>query len=168
MTLVIESFLGELRDLNRHRAWGRFFSLPLIFGEPLSRETVAQMLARGFGLPLYLTEIPAFADYKSDFEQDLAAYYIRLQRFLERVATHYGDSIDYSFVLNLLPLAHRVDLWMHGDPKQALYLTAQRSRPGGHINYRALAYEATQLIARSDPYLSGMQLLKKPDPASRE
>ncbi|MGZ3646627.1 MAG: hypothetical protein ACXVCM_22580, partial [Ktedonobacteraceae bacterium] len=68
----------------------------------------------------------------------------------------------------LLPLAHRVDLWMHGDPKQAAYLTAQRSRPGGHINYRSLAYEANQLLAKSDPYLSGMQLSKKPDPSSRE
>lgn len=168
MTLVIESFLGELRDLNRHRAWGRFFSLPLIFGEPLSRETVEQMLARGFGLPLYLTEIPAFADYKTGFEQDLAAYYVKLQRFLERVATHYGDSIDYSFALNLLPLAHRVDLWMHGDPKQALYFTMQRSRPGGHVNYRQIAYEANRLLAASDPYLSALHLDRKPDPASRD
>jgi len=168
MTLVIESFLGELRDLNRHRAWGRFFPLPLVFGEKLTKETITHIIARGFGLPLYLTDIEAFAEYKAAFEQDLVAYYTKLQKFLEKVSATYQDANDYAFVLNLLPLAHRVDLWMHGDPKQAAYLTAQRSRPGGHINYRSLAYEANQLLARSDPYLSAMQLSKKPDPSSRE
>ena len=168
MTLVIESFLGELRDLNRHRAWGRFFPLPLVFGEPLTKDSIEQILARGFGLPLYLTEVPAFADYRSAFEQDLLAYYVKLQAFLEKVWTKYQDTIDYSFALNLLPLAHQMDLWMHGDPKQSLYLTAQRSRPGGHINYRTIAYEANQLLAAHDPYLSALQLTKKPDPASRE
>ncbi len=168
MTLVIESFLGELRDLNRHRAWGRFFPLPLVFGERLTKNTVEQIVARGFGLPLYLTDIQAFSDYKTAYERDLVSYYVKLEKFLEKVSATYRDTIDYSFVLNLLPLAHQVDLWMHGDPKQASYFTMQRSRPGGHINYRALAYEANQLLATFDPYLSAMRLLKKPDPTSRE
>lgn len=168
MTLVMESFLGELRDLNRHRAWGRFFPLPLVFGERPTRETIEQIIARGFGLPLYLTDIPAFADHKTAFEQDFVSYYTKLQEFLGKVSARYRDTIDYAFVLNLLPLAHRVDLWMHGDPKQAAYFTAQRSRPGGHINYRTLAYEANQLLAMYDPYLSGMRLPRKPDPTSRE
>jgi hypothetical protein len=168
MTLVMESFLGELRDLNRHRAWGRFFPLPLVFGERLTKETIAQIIARGFGLPLYLTDVTAFAEHRTTFEQDLVAYYAKLQTFLEKVSAFYQDTIDYGFALNLLPLAHRVDLWMHGDPKQAAYLTAQRSRPGGHINYRSLAYEANHLLAKSDAYLSGMQLSKKPDPSSQD
>ncbi|GCE18796.1 hypothetical protein [Dictyobacter kobayashii] len=168
MTLAIESFLGELRDFNRHRAWGRFFPLPLVFGERVSRDTLVQILSRGFGLPLYLSEIPEFAVEKAAFEHDLQVYYQQLQAFLDKVSATYGESIDYAFMLNLLPLAHQVDLWMHGDPKQAMYLTMQRVRPGGHINYRALAYEANQLLAASDPYLAGIQLAHRPDPSSRE
>jgi len=170
LTLVIEGCLGELRDFNRHRAWGRFFPLPLVFGEPVTRDMVDQLLARGFSLPRYLTEIPEMASHKAAMEQDLLAYYAKLQEFVAKVEAQYHDTIDYSFVLNLLPLAHRVDLWMHGDPKQALYLTKQRVRPGGHINYRMLAYEASQLLATSDPYLSALQLpLKdKPDPKRRD
>jgi len=168
MTVVMESFLGELRDLNRHRAWGRFFPLPLVFGERLSKETITQIIARGFGLPSYLTGVDAFAEYKTAFERDLVGYYTKLQIFLEKVSALYQNTIDYGFALNLLPLAHQVDLWMHGDPKQAAYLTAQRTRPGGHINYRSLAYEANQLLAKSDPYLSSMQISRKPDPSSRE
>ncbi len=167
LSLVIEGCLGELRDFNRHRAWGRFFSLPLVFGEPTTRDTVDQILARGFSLPYYLTDIPAMASCKAAMEDDLLAYYARLQEFVAKVEDQYHDTIEYAFVLNLLPLAHRVDLWMHGDPKQATYLTMQRTRPGGHINYRVLAYEASQLLAASDPYLSALQLEKRPDPASR-
>ncbi len=168
MTLVVESFLGELRDLNRHRAWGRFVPLPLVFGESLTKDGVEQILARGFGLPLYLTEVAEFASYKELFEQDLYAYYQKLQTFLDRVFERYGKAIDYSFALNLLPLAHQVNIWLHGDPKQALYLTWQRVRPGGHINYRALAYEANQLLASSDPYLAALRLTHRPDASSRE
>jgi hypothetical protein len=168
MTLVVESFLGEIRDLNRHRAWGRFLPLPLVFGTPLSQSMLEQIIARGFGLPLYLTAIPAFAESKNAFEQDLLAYYAKLQSFLEQVSSTFGAGIDLSFALNLLPLAQRVDLWMHGDPKQAIYLTLQRSRPGGHINYRSLAYETNQLLAGYDPYLSALRLASRPDPASRE
>ena len=168
MTLVIEGCLGELRDFNRHRAWGRFSPLPLVFGEPVTRNTVDQLLSRGFGLPCYLTDIPEMASYKVAMEQDLREYYDKLQEFVAKVEANYHDSIDYSFVLNLLPLAHRVDLWMHGDPKQSLYLTKQRTRPGGHINYRMLAYEASQLLAISDPYLSALWIKNRPDPKSRE
>ena len=167
MTLVIQSFLGELRDLNRHRAWGRFVPLPLVFGEAMTKDTVDQILARGFGLPLYLTEVSAFAIQKELFEQDLYSYYQKLRAFLDRVTERYGEAIDYSFILNLLPLAHQVDIWLHGDPKQVLYLTMQRVRPGGHINYRALAYEANQLLAEHDPYLAALRLTDKPDAGSR-
>ena len=109
------------------------------------------------------------ASHKVAMEHDLLVYYAKLQEFVAQVEAQYRDTVDYSFVLNLLPLAHRVDLWMHGDPKQSLYLTKQRTRPGGHINYRMLAYEASQLLAASDPYLSALQLLPKdkPDPTNK-
>lgn len=168
MTIVVESFLGELRDFNRHRAWGRFIPMPLVFGEAWTRDVVEQILSTGFGLPLYLSEIPEFAEEKKAFEKDIAAYYKKLQVFIDKVAKQFPNITDFSFAINLIPMAHKVDLWMHGDPKQALYFTLQRSRPGGHINYRVLAYEANQVIADSDPYVSALRLDKRPDSASRE
>ena len=63
-----------------------------------------------------------------------------------------------------------MDIWMHGDPKQFNYLTHLRTRNGGHINYRLLAWDANKMIAESDSFLSGMKLDSKklPDPRSRE
>ncbi len=168
MSLVFETYLGELRDLNRHRAWGRFVPLPLVFGAPMDRETARQILARGFGLPLYLTKIPEFGDLQEKFEEGLSLYYQKLLGFVSKVNRQYGSAIDYSFIVNLLPLAHQMDIWMHGDPKQALYMPDQRTKPGGHINYRDLTWQANKLLADSDPYLSGLRLGGRPDPASKE
>lgn len=168
MTLIMKCFLGETRDLARHRAWGRFVALPSIFGLKWTKDMVDQILSQGYGLPLYLTDIPEFALIAKDFEKDLAGYYKNLADFINKVDNQSGKAIDFSFVINLLPLAHQTELWLHGDPKQALYMTFQRVRPGGHINYRALAYEANKLLASSDPYLSGLLFTAKPNPASRE
>ena len=71
-------------------------------------------------------------------------------------------------MLNLLPLSHQVPLWMHGDPKQAIYMPHQRVRPGGQINYRILAWEANQLLASSDPYLEAIRLGARPEAGSRK
>lgn len=186
MSVVIEGFLGEIRDWNRHRAFRRFAPLPGIFGEPWTADAAGQILARGYGLPLYLTKIPQFAEVASKFEDGLKDYYQNLFSFVEDVKGKYElsprpkdrgveflsydnkTSIDYSWVINLLPMAHQMDLWMHGDPKQYLYMTHLRVRPGGHINYRDTAYRMNKLVVGADSYLEGLGLNKKPDPKSRE
>ncbi|MDO8638066.1 MAG: hypothetical protein Q7R43_00705, partial [Candidatus Daviesbacteria bacterium] len=167
-TLVLKSFLGEDRDWNRHRANKRFAPLPLIYGESWTMDIAQQVLSKGFGLPLYLSEIPRFKKVAKGFENALNGYYENLYSFVHEVQKEYGKSIDYSFVINLLPLAHQLDFWMHSDPKQDLYLTHLRVRPGGHINYRDLAYNGNQLLADSDHYLEGLRLAKKPNPKSKK
>lgn len=167
-TLIFESFLGEVRDFNRHRAWGRFIDLPLVFGLKWNPSLVEQVISKGFGLPLYLSEVEEFSTLGTEFSDDLQNYYDQLYQFLDTFKSSLGESGDYSAFVNLLPLAHRTDIWMHGDPKQALYFTDRRVRPGGHINYRELAYQANRLIAGSDPFLSALAFNKRPDPASRE
>ncbi len=165
VSLVIDGYLGELRDFNRHRAWGRFGNLPLVHGLKITKETMMQILAKGFGLPLYLTQVKRFDGLKREFESDLKIHYKKLFAFVERVG---GSGIDdCSFMINLLPLAHRCELFMHGNPKQAFYFTHLRVRNGGHINYRDLAFQANQLIANSDSLLEGMRLAKKPNARSR-
>lgn len=167
LTVQFKAFLGEQRDFNRHRAWGRFMNLPQVYGLPWDYSTVQQILAQGYGLPAYLTDVKAFKKQRAAFAADMAAYYDKLYGFIEGVHDTYGDDFNYAFVLNLIPMAHQVDLYMHGDAKQALYMTFQRIRPGGHINYRLLAYDANEQIAASDPYLAALHVPgERPDPAS--
>ncbi|QQG43151.1 MAG: FAD-dependent thymidylate synthase [Candidatus Daviesbacteria bacterium] len=168
LSLQVVADMGVQRDFNRHRAWGRFMPLPLFYGEAWNRQKAEQVLCKGFGLPLYLAEIDDFKGEADEFGADMVRFYEEAYRFMDQVEREYSKGVDYSLMVNVMPLAQRADFYMHGNPKQALYFTDLRSRAGGHINYRALAFEANKLIAESDPYLSGIVLDKKPDPASRE
>lgn len=168
ITFHLSASIGEVRDLNRHRAWGRFATLPIVFGTQINVNTAYQILAKGFTLPSYLTDVQEFANISQNFKTDLEIYYKNLYKFVGFMERTFGNTIDYSFVINLLSMAHKMDFFMHGDPKQTLYMTHQRSRNGGHINYRLLAYDANQMIANVNPSMEGIRLEKRPDPASRE
>ena len=172
MTTVHETFLGELRDWNRHRAWGRELSWPMMHGVNVDYEKILQIFSSGYGQPKYLTEVNAFSELLEEFKSDQKEYYGRLADFISEVSSivyaRNTVGMDYSAIINLLPLGHKATFFMHGDPKQALYKTHQRVRNGGHINYRVSAFEENQLIAGSDPCLEGLRLQDEPDPASSE
>jgi thymidylate synthase ThyX len=168
VTLVMEGYLGELRDFNRHRAWSRFIQLPSnLYANDWTRESAEGILSQGFGIPAYL-DLDVFSKERQGFVDEMNRYYEAAGRFIDSVHRIVGPDVDHAFVQNILPLAHRVNLWMHGDPKQASYLSHLRVRPGGHINYRLMTFDAAKLITESDPYLSGLRMEKRPDPGNRD
>lgn len=166
ITIIFEGTLGELRDFNRHRAWGRFLQyIPIYYGEETNYNKAISIMNKGFGLPLYM-DIPEFKHLKLEMKERLEKYYENAFAFMEKSHKYLGD-VSYDFFINILPLAARSNIWMHGNPKQANYLTNLRVRPGGHINYRILTYDAARLLADNDPFLKGLELKKRPDPADR-
>lgn len=168
LTVIFEGTLGELRDFNRHRAWGRFMQhIPIYYGEETSYDKAISLMNKGFGLPLYM-DIPRFNNLKQEMKENLEIYYEKTFNFMERSHELMGDSTAYDFFINILPLAARSNIWMHGNPKQANYLVNLRVRPGGHINYRVLAYDAARKLSENDPFLAGLGLERaRPDPADR-
>jgi Thymidylate synthase complementing protein len=159
-SFILTTSIAEASDLNRHRAWGRF--MPMFSAE----SNFQDLLQTGYVLPLYLTEILDLADLRQEFEADLRSYYDNLIIFADRAMTTKG--FNQSILLQLLPLGHAIKLWMHGSPKEISYLTKLRVRPGGHINYRWLAFEMAQKTATSSSFLISLGDIPKPDPRSRE
>lgn len=150
--------LSEMIDFNRHRAWGRF--------SPFSETTDTSTLVRdGFQLPLYLDH-PKLGDLKTEFQNELNRYYEKLLVLSQELP----EEISSRYILSLLPNAHSVRFYMTGGPRELSYFPQLRVRPGGHINYRALAFEMAQQASKIDPLLQGVRLPanKKPDPFSRE
>ena len=168
MTAIVNGSLAEVRDLNRQRSSGRFIELPLVFGLPMTADTFEQILAKGFVLPLYLTEVPEFGNLRSAVVEDLNHYYQAVYNLLDWTKANFGDSIDYGFMVNLLPLSHQISIWLHLDPKSSVYTPKLRYKPGGQVNYRDAAWEISNHIANSDPYLLPLKIDKRPDPGSRE
>lgn len=168
ITAIVNGSLAEVRDLNRHRSLGRFIELPLVFGLPMTAETFEQILAKGYVLPLYLTDVTEFTNLGRAVVEDLDDYYQALYNLLDWTKATFGNSIDYSFMVNLLPLSHQISIWLHFDPKSSVYTPKLRYKPGGQINYRAAAWQISKHIASSDPYLLPLKIEKRPDPGSRE
>ena len=168
-TLESKMSLGEMRDLNRHKAYGRFLPLPLLFGDTSFNSIDSILNNQNYGIPLYLKEKP-FKKLGEKMKETLEKHYKQVSIFFTSVVSEFRGDTDYGVILNLLPLAHQLDFFMHGDPSQDTYMTNLRVAPGGHINYRDLAYGANYLIADSDPLLEGLRISEelKPDPLNRE
>ncbi len=160
-SFVLTCSNSELRDLNRHRAWGRYIPI-------LNTSNYKASLYTGYTLPLYLTKNPALKEIRQEFEQDLQQYYTKLQEFVD-LSSQYDWFPQYIYT-QLLPFAHIFTSFFHASPKEISYMTQLRVRPGGHINYRQLAYDIAKLGANSESLLQAMipQHLIKPDPCSRE
>ena len=154
----ISASLSELKDLNRHRAWAKFAPI-------WETDNVEELLNDGYVLPLYL-QVDAFSDLKKAYKRSLKSYYKLVREFYEKLPV----GINKRLIIGLLPQSHRIDYYMHGSPKEISFMTKLRIRPGGHINYRMLAYMLGQETAEIEPLLSGLGFKKseKPDPASRE
>jgi hypothetical protein len=160
-SFVLTCSNSELRDLNRHRAWGRYIPA-------LNTNKYKEILYTGYTLPLYLTKNPALKEIRQEFEQDLQEYYKKLQNFID-MSSEYEWFPQYIYV-QLLPFAHIFTSFFHASPKEISYMTQLRVRPGGHINYRQLAYDIAKLGANSESLLQAMipEHIVKPDACSRE
>lgn len=154
----ISATFSELKDLNRHRAWARFAPV-------WETDDMESILKSGYVLPLYL-HAKEFSGLKNEAKEQLEILYNKIQKFYNKLP----EGINKRIILNLLPQAHRVEYYMHASPKEISYLAKLRIRPGGHINYRMLAYMIAEAVKDFDPLLSGLAFAKnqKPDPRSKE
>ncbi len=169
LTAICKTGLGEIRDFNRQRALGRFIQYPSpVLGKGYDARTSEALLSSGFSLPLYLSDIPEIKETAKNFESDLTKYYEKIFKFVELLGKEVGRDGDHSAVINIIPLAHSMYMWMHFDPKQASYMTHLRVRNGGHINYRESAAQINNMFADSDPFLSGIKFENTVNPADRK
>jgi len=161
-TFLLNCSIAETRDLNRHRAWGRFIPALSI------QDNYEEILQDGYLLPLYLTQNPQLAEDKKLFEADLCFYYQELKNFIDEAKNFAG--FPKSLFLQLLPFANNMKMWLHGSIKETSYITNLRVRPGGHINYRHLAYIISQKATDKDPLLQSLNLSQDrlPNPNSKQ
>jgi thymidylate synthase ThyX len=157
MTFEMNLTVSEAIDFNRHRAWGRFSPW-------LESQQTEELLSDGYITPAYL-DIPALEDLRTEFCDTLEKYYTAIKN----LAADLPEGTSPHFIQSLIPNAQRIRYFLTGGPKEISYLTQLRVRPGGHINYRMLAYDLAKLAAQTDPLLAALNLGKdrKPDPASQ-
>jgi thymidylate synthase ThyX len=156
-TFEIKAALSEIIDFNRHRAWGRFTPF-------LETADTTTLINDGYTLPLYL-EHKRCAKLRDRYTSILDNHYKALSKLSKQIPAE----VSPRFLLSLLPNAHYVRYYLTGGPQELSYLPQLRVRPGGHINYRVLAYRLAEEAATIDPLLQAIQLPKdqEPHPFSR-
>lgn len=159
LSYYIEGSLAEIIDLNRHRAWGRFWPA-------FSTQSPESIMNYGFVIPAYFEEGQKLAGLREEFEQDMTTLYESIQAFLDMLASS-NEHVPQTFVYQLLPLGHKMPIMMHASLKELSYMSQLRTRPGGHINYRLIAWELVQKAKDWSPWLAGMDIGARPDPSSR-
>ena len=157
ISTVTNISIGEMRDMNRHRSMGKMSTV-------IGTINPEKLTDSNFTLPLYLTDIKEFEPIKDEFVADMKNYFSKLKDFYNLIP----NWDNFEIFRYLLPLATIDTFFMSGGPREFLYTTDTRVRPGGHINYRDIAYKMA-LIASDEPFLSAMKKgIVKPNPASKE
>ena len=158
-TYVLNCSYGEYRDFNRHRVWSKFVPL-------LSSQDKYYTLFYGIITPLYL-QVKKLKKHQAEFVTDCVDLQEKAQDLAGKLR-HENEALDYLapqlsiFAANCQPI-------LSGSPKHVSYMADRRQKPGGHINYRALAYQLAEITADFDPFLEAVRSTDPaPDPNSRD
>jgi thymidylate synthase ThyX len=143
---VLQCTFAEMRDLNRHRAFGRY--CPLV----LTDANLPEMSQyNNWILPPYLDHMPM--ELKHEFLTDILECNAMLQKF-EQVST--GLKMCDQLYKHLWMFCQVTPYHMFGSTKDVHYITHLRVRPGGHISYRMLSQMMADAVALDDPLMSAI------------
>lgn len=135
---------SEMRDLNRHRAFGRYCPKFLSEFESINNSSQSSWI-----LSPYLES--ESEEIIEKFKNDLMLVNIQIKEFENEVTklNYFNTEIlkqTWLFCTN-------TPFYMYGSTKDVHYLTHLRVRPGGHISYRILAKKMAKKVFEYDPLM---------------
>lgn len=145
----IEGFasIGTLKDLNRHRSCERF--IPLLDDSIDMDQELDRRDEECFYLCNYL-DIPQFKGLKKEYEERLENTYRMIKMWREEAKKYMENDVVNEFTKYLLPHAHATRYIFYGSFDDLQYVINLRTRNGGHIAYRVLAYDWLRKLSIED------------------
>lgn len=156
--------LGSLKDLNRHRSLERFI--------PLLENQIDIQAELDYKEPYRLCEYlhldyPAIKELKEMYDTSFKTTYTYIRNWHASAVELIGKDAATEYTRYLLPHAHNTAYEFYGSVDDLLYTISLRIRPGGHINYRSIAYDWLATLAADSPLWKPLlQKLSKPDAGS--
>jgi thymidylate synthase ThyX len=146
---VLNCTFAEMRDMNRHRAFGRYCP------QVLCDDYIDEMSQHAnWILPPYLDNMSM--ELKHDFLIDVLECNQQLKRF-EEVCK--GLIMNNQIFKQLWLFCQVTPYYMFGSTKDVHYITHLRVRPGGHISYRILSQMMANILANDDPLMSALECI---------
>lgn len=143
---MLQCTYAEMRDFNRHRAFGRYCP------QVLMNHDIKDMSSNNnWILPPYLDHMPM--ELKHEFLMDILECNMMLKKF-EQVTV--GLKMCDQLYKHLWMFCQVSPYYMFGSTKDVHYITHLRVRPGGHISYRMLSQMMADIVAQDDPLMSAI------------
>jgi thymidylate synthase ThyX len=146
---VLNCTFAEMRDMNRHRAFGRY--CPQVLCDDYTNHMSQH---NNWILPPYLDNMPM--ELKHDFLVDVLECNTQLRRFEDACV---GMKINNQVFKQLWLFCQVTPYYMFGSTKDVHYITHLRVRPGGHISYRILSQMMASVTANDDPLMSALDCI---------
>ncbi len=153
---VLNTAIAQLRDLNRHRTFGRqdIAFLSQIDYAADGEVDYEAMISEGFNMSSKIVETTGLQHLKGEWATDANIYYSRVMDFYRYLKQRYPNT-DLHLIRKLLPLGHNTRMHLSASPAHLDYFFDQRSTPG---NDQSNADIVGKMIAtlESDPSLAGL------------
>jgi hypothetical protein len=157
-----ESSLAFLRDLNRHRAFGRTVLMTLT-------PNFEGVINRGWNRNHAIHESVYWSEFAQEWEADFEELYDDIAELDQFMSRSIGENYDRRILINILPLGHQSKMLMSGPTSQIAYMTSLRIGLGGDFGYRNDVWNMFEAFKEMDPGYAHMNdHLNKPDVNSAE
>jgi hypothetical protein len=157
----VTTSMAYLRDLNRHRALGRFTPL-------FATENLPALINPGFNLNYQIFETDGLKHLVDPWLSDSKMLYTELDDLRTLIQGQFPRD-NGRWILRLLPLGHKVKMHLSGPVTQFNYFIAQRENRPGDYGYVDIAHKILSFYRGADPFLRNMLPTRHPiDTNSKE
>jgi len=153
---ILNTAIAQLRDLNRHRTFGRqdIAFLSQIDYAPEGGFDYEAMIAEGFNMSSKIVETTGLMHLRTEWAEDANIYYARLMDYYRYLKQRFPN-VDLHLIRKLLPLGHNTRMHMSASPAHLDYFFDQRSTPGNDQSNADIVARMIETLD-TDPSLAGL------------
>lgn len=153
---VLNTAIAQLRDLNRHRTFGRqdiAFLSQIDYAQDGHVDYEA-MISEGFNMSSKIVETTGLQHLKTEWAADANIYYTRVMDFYNYLKQRFPNT-DLHLIRKLLPLGHNTRMHLSASPAHLDYFLDQRSTPGNDQSNADIVAKMIDTL-ETDPSLAGL------------
>lgn len=160
---LYETAVAYLRDINRHRSFGRHVIQFTAEDKPLA------LVEKGWNNNFQLNESEYWAHRRDAFDSNMDYIFNEIYEIVEEVQKQFGPHAANAVLNNIMPLGAQMEMVLSAPVQQWNYMTSLRVGLGGDFGYRNDVWKMLGDIRHRDPGLRHMAShLTKPDVNSAE
>lgn len=163
LAISYESALAYLRDINRHRSFGRH-----VLGFSCEDQPIAT-IERGANLNFPIHNAEYWVKHAASFDKAMQEIFTDIEVLIRNVCLKYGENAGNAVLQHILPLGAQMEMILSAPAQQWAYMTSLRIGLGGDFGYRQDVWNMLKQVRNYDPGLAAMSShLQQPDVNSPE